>query len=269
MAIPALPSRPPCRPWAKIPAKRPASRCPAPPSSQPPPKKRHQTCGFPEAPFLISKLKYDMYQHFLRPISVFSLWCLALGSASAQIEFKLQWMPDSLAWGIFARPTDGTNPSDYLIIGSGQATVVAPNGAQFTRLQSFSGTWEQNAYVNAPAENPEMDYISFGLVTADPPIPLTAGKETLLFTFANKSETCPETLYLMENKDPFNRMPNSVNSNPGNDISILDPGQDKSVYQFTAVYAPQAWDCHPGKGVEQGPFQTGQSRLKLRRTNRP
>lgn len=210
-----------------------------------------------------------MNQSISRCLAALALVCSAFFTANAQIEFKLQWLPDSLAWGVFARPMESISPSDYLIIGSGQATVVAPTGAQFANLKSFSGIWEQNAYVNAPKENPEMDYISFGLVTADPPIPLSAGEETLLFTFANKSTTCPETLYLMENDDPFNDMPNSANSNPGNDISILDPGQNKSVYHFSQVYQPEAWNCNPGKGTAQGPFQVGISKRRQRRSNRP
>ncbi|MCF8247780.1 MAG: hypothetical protein K9J37_22005 [Saprospiraceae bacterium] len=199
------------------------------------------------------------------------LVCLffAATPAFSQIKFKLQWMQDSLAWGVFATPDEGAEPSDYLIIGSGQVTLVVEPGSQFGSLKSFSGTWEQNAYVPLPAENPEMDYISFGLVTADPPMYFRAGDETLLFTFANKTPDCPESLYLMTNEDPFNHLPNSMNSNPGNDISVLDPGNEKTVYFFSKVYAPDAWDCHPGKMVEQGPFIHGYDKRRNRRVNRP
>ncbi|MBI5913852.1 MAG: hypothetical protein HY842_00615 [Bacteroidetes bacterium] len=189
--------------------------------------------------------------------------------AFSQIQFKLQWMADSLAWGVFATPEQGTEPSDYLIIGSGQVTLVAPPGSQFGNLKSFSGIWEQNAYVGTPKENPEKDYISFGLVTADPPMEFRADEETLFFTFSSKSEDCPEELYLMPNDDPFNKMPNSVNSNPGNDISVLDPGNNKAVYFFSKIYSPGAWDCHPGKTVAQGPFHHGYDKRRQRRVNRP
>ncbi len=196
-------------------------------------------------------------------------FCLATTPAFSQIQFKLQWLQDSLAWGVFATPDPGVAPSDYLIIGSGQVTMVTPPSSQFGSLKSFSGTWEQNAYVPTPKENPGKDYVSFGLVTADPPMYFRAGEETLLFTFANKAAECPESLYLMTNEDPFNNMPNSLNSNPGNDISVLDPSNERQTYFFSKVYAPEAWDCHPGKTVVQGPFIHGYEKRRNRRINRP
>jgi hypothetical protein len=196
-------------------------------------------------------------------------FCLSTTPAFSQIQFKLQWMQDSLAWGVFAKPAQGIEPSDYLIIGSGQVTLVAPPGSQFSNLKSFSGTWVQNAYVSMPKENPDMDYISFGLETADPPMPFRAGEETLLFTFASKTGDCPDELYLMPNSDPFNVMPNSMNSNPGNDISILDPANEKTLYYFSEIYAPEAWDCSPGKAPAQGPFISGFEKRRHRRQIKP
>lgn len=189
--------------------------------------------------------------------------------ASSQINFKLQWLQDSLAWGVFATPENGVEPSDCIIIGSGQVTMVTDPGLQFGGLKSFSGIWEQNAFVSMPVENPEKEYISFGLVTADPPMYFRAGEETLLFTFMNKMPDCPDTLYLMSNEDPFNQLPNSLNSNPGNDISVLDPGNEKTTYFFSKVYAPEAWNCNPGQMVEQGPFIHGYDKRRNRRINRP
>lgn len=202
-------------------------------------------------------------------MAVFISLFFAVTPTFSQIQFKLQWLQDSLAWGVFATPAPGVEPSDYLIIGSAQVTLVAPPGMQFSNLKSFSGTWEQNAYVPTPKENPNGDYISFGLVTADPPMFFNAGEETLLFTFANKSGECPESLYLMTNEDPFNQLPNSLNSNPGNDISVLDPGNQQTVYFFSNVYSPEAWDCHPGKQVKQGPFIHGYEKRRNRHVNRP
>lgn len=201
--------------------------------------------------------------------AVLAVFFLTATPSFSQIQFKLQWLPDSLAWGVLATPDPGVEPSDYLIIGSAQVTLVAPSGIQFSNLKSFSGTWEQNAYVPTPKENPNGDYISFGLVTADPPMEFRAGEETLLFTFATKSGDCPDWLYLMTNEDPFNAMPNSMNSNPGNDISVLDPGKGQAIYYFSKVYAPEAWDCHPGKQVKQGPFFHGYDKRRNRHINRP
>lgn len=196
-------------------------------------------------------------------------FCLAAMPAFSQIQFKLQWLRDSLAWGVFATPDPGVEPSDFLIIGSGQVTLVAPQGAQFANLRCYSGTWEQNSYVPTPIENPNKDYISFGMVTADPPMMFRAGEETLLFTFSNKSADCPDELYLMSNDDPFNKMPNSMNSNPGNDISVLDPAKGQTVYFFSKVYAPEAWNCHEGHIMEQGPFIHGYDKRRKRSQLKP
>ncbi len=186
----------------------------------------------------------------------------------AQIQFKLQWLPDSLAWGVFATPEKHIAPSNYLIIGSGQVTLVADAGSQFHKLKSFSGTWAQNSFVGSPLENPGKDYISFGFISADPPMEFVAGEETLLFTFSIRENTCPDSLYLIGFDDPFNKIPNSANANPGNDISVLDPSQEV-IYSFSGLYAPNAWNCHPGKHVPQGPFRHGYDRRRNRTVNRP
>ena len=186
----------------------------------------------------------------------------------SQIQFKLQWLPDSLGWGVFATPEEGIVPSNYLIIGSGQVTLVADAGSQFYNLKSFSGTWAQNAFVGAPKENPEKDYISFGFISADPPMEFVAGEETLLFTFSSRANDCPDSLYLIGFGDPFNKVPNSANANPGNDISVLDPSK-QVIYLFTGLYSPQAWDCHPGKETPQGPYRHGYDKRRNRTVNRP
>lgn len=187
--------------------------------------------------------------------------------AQSQIEFKLHWLQDSLAWGVFARPEAGVNISAYTIIGSGQVTLVAPTESSFRNLKSFSAIWEQNSFVHAPEENPEKNYISFGMVQNDPPIELVDGKETLLFTFQPKDGACPESLYLIDNDDPFNQMPNSSNSNPGNDLSMMDPAKYE-YYGFTKNYDKEAWNCDPEKAKPIGEFLQG-NRRKRRLVNRP
>lgn len=189
----------------------------------------------------------------LAALATFAFVFLFLQNGNAQIEFKLHWMKDSLSWGVFARPEAGLNPSKYTIIGSGQVTLIAPLDMQFGSLDNYSGIWEQNAYVSAPEENPSKNYISFGLIANDPAIELVEGKETLLFTFKAKDGACPDELYLISNDDPFNNLPNSVNSNPGNDLSVLDPAKNE-YYAFSRNYDLDAWNCHPGKEKPLGEY---------------
>lgn len=207
---------------------------------------------------------------FIKPFRTWVLFAALLFSipSFSQINFKLQWLQDSLAWGVFATPADGARLSNFVIIGSGQATIVAPKGTELADLKNFSGSWEQNATVKAPRENPGKDYISFGLLSAEPPMQFIAGVETLLFTFTTKTGDCPESLGLITGNDPFNKLPNSANANPGNDISVLDP-QTQIIFQFNEVYAPDAWNCHPDKAIAQGLFQHGLMKKKAQYVNRP
>ncbi len=147
----------------------------------------------------------------------------------------------------------------YTIVGSGQVTVLAPVGTSFTGFRSVSGEWLQNAYISAPEENPEKDYISFGLITNYPEIILQPNEETLLFTFTKRGEECPESLALITLDDPMAKFPNSANANPGNDLSIMDPATQK-VYNFTGVYMPEAWNCNPGQTVALGEYRTAKAR---------
>lgn len=159
---------------------------------------------------------------------------------NAQLLFKLEWIQDSLAWGVFVKPDSGTKPSGSLMVGSGQVTLVAPKDYAFKALKCFSGMWHQNATVTAPKENTSSDYISFGLVSLDIPIPLKEGKETLLFTFATKSGVAPQKLYLIEKDDPFAQLPNSAFTNPGNDMTVLDV-EKQAIYYYSGNYGHDRW----------------------------
>lgn len=192
-----------------------------------------------------------------RTIAVIILFLLFHSVHShAQLRYKLQWLQDSLTWGVFVKPDTGTKPSAMQIIGSGQVTLVAPKEYSFKSLKSFSGNWAQNAYVSGPIENPSRDYISFGFISADPPLPLEEGKETLLFTFSMKSEIPPDSLYLIEFDDPFAQQPNSINSNPGNDISVLDL-EKKVMYSFSGTYSTENWNPNLGKKHKQEKYLQG------------
>lgn len=185
-----------------------------------------------------------------------------------QIQLKLQWMKDSLAWGVFITPEEGFHPSLNTTMGSGQITVVAPAGSEFHNFKTFSGSWTQNAYVPAPQENPSKDYISFGFVKDNPPVELQAGEETLLFTFSPRKGTCPDELYLIEEGDPFMVFPNSASANPGNEMSLFD-SSTRIIYQYTGNYALEAWNCHPGKEVKQGLYRQSSAGKKGNEINRP
>ncbi len=187
-----------------------------------------------------------MYRSNIYPkmILLVSFFVLALNSVFAQtpaIEFKLQLM-EADQWGVYARPV-GVTPGNSLITGSGQVTVVMPLNFGWNSLSSVNGIWLNNANVHGPAENPTKTYASFGWQASD--IQFQAGSETLLFTF-KRTDPCPDSIYLIENTvDPFDILPNSVNSNPGNEITVFEPG---ALYWYKSNYSPSAWSCHDCDG---------------------
>ncbi len=183
------------------------------------------------------------------------LACLFLSfcfTANSQIELKLQLMPDGDSWGIYARPHPSINPSATTITASGQVTVVMPANFQWINLIPVKGNWVSNAAVTSPPENPGAKYVSFGLVDDDPHIDYIVGQETLLFTF-EKLSACPEFLYLIDCGTPNEQdefcFPNSLNTNPGNDMSVFDfDSGNASLYFFTDNYNHYAWSCHDADG---------------------
>src|SRR5690606_29102548 len=169
-------------------------------------------------------------------------------SLSAQVEFSLKLMPDGKTYHVYARPDSSITPSASLVTGSAQVTIVVNNGFQFNNFTSVSGAWDpQPARVNSPIENPTKDYISFGFQSEPPIITLQSGTETLLFTF-KRTSPCIGISYLINNDtDPFAMLPNSVGSNPGNEISIIDFGNGFEVYEYTKNYGIPA-DCRDNDG---------------------
>lgn len=191
---------------------------------------------------------------FARFYTLFILVLLSILSnpLAAQIELKLQLIGE-LKWGVYAKPV-GVTPSSSTITASGQVTVVMPAGYQWKNPVSISGLWTTTGGMNvSPSENPTRTYLPFGLVSAEPthPIVLKAGEETLLFTFEGV-DACPDFMYLIDcgtpnQSDPF-CPPNSVVSNPGNDLSVIDFEPNINYYNFKDIYAPHAWDCKDNDG---------------------
>ncbi|TAK34078.1 MAG: hypothetical protein EPO28_16490 [Saprospiraceae bacterium] len=195
-----------------------------------------------------------MYRSNIYPklILLVSFMVLGFSSVNAQLEFKLQLMADSL-WGVYVRPdtTVLDSVSENTLVGSGQVTLVAPTGFVYSSLLSYGASWVENARVNAPPENPGRDYISFGFTTNTPALTLVYGGETLLFTF-RRTASCPDSLYLIQNGvDPFDQLPNSAGSNPGNDLTMIDYGTvPTAFYNYSGNYALSAWSCHDCDGDE-------------------
>ncbi len=176
-------------------------------------------------------------------------WCFSI---NAQINLKLQLMPDGGSWGVYARPEAGINLSPTTITASGQVTIVMPVDFEWNNLEDHSGKWVSNAAVVGPPENVNAKYVSFGLADDDPHITYISGGETLLFTI-DKVGDCPDFFYLIDCGTPTESdgfcFPNSLNTNPGNDLAVFDfANGNASLYFFTDNYGEFAWSCQDSDG---------------------
>ena len=191
-----------------------------------------------------------MIARFYTVLCAFWLLSFYATPISAQLELKVQLIGLN-QWGVFAKPV-GVSPDSTTITGSGQVTIVMPKDFQWSDLESESGLWINNQTVNSPLEDPNLKYVSFVLQQAEPdyPIRYQAGLETFLFSF--KMEGCPDFLYLIDCGTPTQSdvfcPHNSVNSNPGNDLSVIQFGGGVTYYNYTNNYAPHAWDCRDSDG---------------------
>ncbi len=168
----------------------------------------------------------------------------------AQLYTKLQWMPNDNLWGVFVKADTSIQPSQNILLGSGQITIVAPNGFEVKNMTSYMGSWIQNARANSPIENPEKDYISFGIILSEAVSELGVYDEVLILTFSTTDLECPNSLSLIDADDLFvSTVPNSLNTNPGNDLQMVDIGNNRSIYQYQGNYAPNAWNCGDAENI--------------------
>ena len=161
----------------------------------------------------------------------------------AQLYTKLQWMSEDNHWGIFVKADSTIQPTRNILLGSGQLTIVVPTGFQIGEVKSHMGSWIENARANSPIEQPEKDYISFGIQLSEQVPQLGSSDEVLVVTFSPIDGECPSSLYLIEPDDPFvMASPNSLNTNPGNDLQMIDIGNGASIYRYYGNYARDGWN---------------------------
>jgi Bacterial Ig domain len=150
---------------------------------------------------------------------------------NAQVQYSIKADPDGVTYNVWMKSsTTYTLPLSQA--STAQVTVLVPSGtgaSQFTviGLTSYQNqmNWSQNARVNAPTEKPTKDYISFGFQGSSQ-FATPANTELKLFSFKNAG-TCLGALELIVNStDPFNVLPNTAGTNPGNSITILGKGGD-------------------------------------------
>ena len=150
-------------------------------------------------------------------------------SLSAQVKFKLSYNSETERYTVSVIPmTSYLSPQN--ITGTGQVTIKVPTNDFFpVDIESnLAGmNWDANSRNDSPSEQPDFDYISFGLsVTQGLAFPdYEQGTELSLFSFQN-SFGCTGKVFIIDNDaDPF-MPPNSQMANIGNSITILGAGGD-------------------------------------------
>ncbi len=171
-------------------------------------------------------------------------------SLQAQLELRVGVLADGVTYAVYARPDGTINPSTNTITGTGQITLVVPADFTYSNFTNVNGIWSPNATVQSPIENPDHDYISIGL-TVDNGIDYISGQETMLFRL-KRTSACSGEVHLIDNDDdPFAQLPNSVGTNPGNDLSVIDIGRaglPSYFYTLNYGFAPGCEDAD-GDGI--------------------
>lgn len=173
----------------------------------------------------------------LRPIFILAFFAVATASFAqpsnleGNLKFSLQKITGQ-TWGVFVMPNETITPSRRTVTGTGQVTLVTPVDFKYSNLTNEGGSWVENARVDGPIEAYDRAYISFGFVTDSPKLDLFPNTESLLFTI-EIAEEYEGMITLFENgNDPFS-VPNSFESNPGNDLAVIDYGGQAGIQYYT------------------------------------
>jgi hypothetical protein len=150
-------------------------------------------------------------------------------AASAQVlEYKLALAEDGKTYQVIMKPSVTPKPDISL---TGQVTLKTPHDSSF-KVTGMTSTvegsnWVEASRVDAPKEDAAHDYISFSFVGSQGASARNyaweTGKEQVIFSFQNESG-CVDGVSLMANDDAFNSVPNSANTNPGNQFTNLGWG---------------------------------------------
>ncbi|MFK7935309.1 MAG: hypothetical protein AB8G22_17480, partial [Saprospiraceae bacterium] len=183
-----------------------------------------------------------MKQFYQLLVSGLLLLCL-LPTTSAQVEFKVELQPDNVTYVVKMRPQVTWNSPQNLTSTAQVTLKVETGGFVLSNLQSLqpSTSWSNNARFDAPLEDPNSDYLSFGMTSLGTMgFNYQTGVEIPMFQFQNTGD-CTGIMELIDNDtDPF-LPPNSQNANVGNQITTAGAQGDA----YTGNYDPGSADCTP------------------------
>lgn len=170
--------------------------------------------------------------------STLSLNCDSVPPTTGCIKLKLQLLPDSTGWGVFAKPFDGYSPSANAVATEGRVTVVAPANMPLEGLESVTGQWSLTSTTLGLPSHPSSKFLTFEMLSNATPIGLSSAVETMLFKFDKVGE-CPNFLRLMEGNIPNSLSPNTLNGTDTNNLT-------SNGFEYCGVYNRKAWRCKNG-----------------------
>lgn len=149
-----------------------------------------------------------------------------------QISYRVGLDADKITYRVFMKSA-ASYSNIQAKISTAQVTLVVPHGTNTNQFQVSNlqgkvvGSNQMNwgvSRVDAPNENTNADYISFGYNGSGSPLlfNIIAGEEVELFNFKNAGN-CIGSVALITNTDAFSP-PNSANTNPGNQMTVLGFG---------------------------------------------
>ncbi|MEZ4861095.1 MAG: SdrD B-like domain-containing protein [Caldilineaceae bacterium] len=204
-------------------------------------------------------------------VSILVIWLTAAGSLTAQVQAAPAAPMDTQGiaykivlsgntYEVYMRPD--VTPSAPNLTLTAQVTLKAPHATGTDRftvsdLQSTvaGAVWSTTSRMDAPTEDTAADYISF---VVDFPggnrtvYDWKADQEIKVFTFKNSGACLGAVALLNNDTDPFNQLPNSVGTNPGNQITVLGIAKDNAYignYGTPANCTPAANNDSDGDGV--------------------
>jgi hypothetical protein len=190
--------------------------------------------------------------------------------AAQTLEFSIRWDTKDDRYHVFMKPNATPTPKDMSM--TGQFTIRAPHatGADAFTVDTFAipvtnTIWSNDSRVDAPTENPSVDYLSFSLsMIKSDAFQWKAGVEQEVYNFAN-SGACLGPVSLIDNQtDPFNQPllsggNNSAGTNPGNQFTNLGwGGADENNYLQN--YGTTA-DCSDSLDTDKDGLKNGLEKL--------
>lgn len=167
----------------------------------------------------------------------------------AGVEFRLDQQGE--VYEVYLRPQ--ITPEFPNLTLTAQVTIKVPHGTAAERFlvaneqSPLAGVeWSQTSRIDAPAEDPAADYLSFTVDFTGGDHRLyqwAAGQEIKVFSFVNQGGcVVGGAIQLLPPDDPFTQLPNSASANPGNQITILGLEADNA---YSGNYGNSSLTCLP------------------------